>query len=617
MIFSSRTNNRGIALLMAIIVSAIVLALGLSISIITSRSIILSGGVRESQLAYYAAEAGSECVRYWSLQDRRNFSSTQGFTISCNDEDFTWPLDSAGPYNFQFGHNYYIGVTEFAYPYISVVSVMRKAGLFNLDIDAKGYNTDVPNASRKFERTQDLNAYGICSYRPDIMFVLDLSSSVSADDLNFIKSSLTQFVNTLNPTDTGVHIGIVQFGSRADMALHLTGDKAEILLAVENLFRYGVFEDYTNLAAGIQFARAELGNQQMPIENWLYCPLGGGPDRVVVQFPHRVKTSIGINDNLGGGGPLLAATGDLPEIPEGNYNIYVATCDGWGTSGKSIWAGRIGQDSPLERARLNLFDNSGLSGAPFFSSDLTDDVPDPVSYGQAVTLVNQNQYISQTARGFQMEHCTVANDNPDNCPVTSSQSFLALCVAFETVDGSPLSTSAPNNYNYTTQYDRPDNESPDYIIVVTDGGSTQYYSCIREDANGDNLFTDADHTPGVSDAERNLAPYDVNLNHSPPDPIADIWAANRRRNALTKAVVEADAARSIGIDIFAIGIDIADEDCPGFTNCTEHLNEAIASFAVPDYPDVDGNAFYFDAEDYDDLDDVLSQIINCVHPLSE
>ncbi|MDP2704920.1 MAG: VWA domain-containing protein [Patescibacteria group bacterium] len=600
-------KEHGITLLIAIVIASVVLSLGLSIASITTRSFVLSTAVRESQLAYYAGEAGSECARYWSLLDRKNFTPETPFTISCNEESFSWDSNHASSvFEFSFGHDYEIGPQTFQYPYFSVVRVERQPGIFHLDIDSKGYNTDELNALRKYERQQNLQAYGICSYRPDIMFVLDLSSSVQADDLAFIKSALTQFVNTLNPSETGVHLGIVQFGSRANMITHLTGDKAQILSGIENdLFQYGLYEDYTNLAAGIQFARAELGNQQVPTENWLYCPLAGGPDRVVVQFPHNVKTSIGVNDSLGGGGHYKTASTPLPEIPPGEYNIYVATCDGFGTSGFDR-----GSTSIFERGRLNLYTDSAMSGSPFFSSNLTTDVPDYVSYGQSVTLVNENQTISQTARGFQMEHCPTSDDNPATCPVVGGPSFLALCAAFETADGSPISTTAPNNYNYTSTYDRPDNESPDYIIVITDGGSTQYYSCMRQDFDGNNLFNDADHRPGQSNQEYNMTPRDVGTDT--PQGLA------RRQIAMGKAVVEADAARSAGIDIFAIGINIpsVQADCPGYINCGEHINDDIASFAAPDSPDVDGNAFYFEAPDYDDLDTVLSQIVNCVHPLS-
>lgn len=62
-----RTQNskKGFALLVAILVSSVVLAIGLSMLNITLKQYVFSGIGRESEVAFYATDAGMECVLYW------------------------------------------------------------------------------------------------------------------------------------------------------------------------------------------------------------------------------------------------------------------------------------------------------------------------------------------------------------------------------------------------------------------------------------------------------------------------------------------------------------------------------------------------------------------------
>lgn len=578
-----KRKESGVTLLIAIVIATVVLSLGLSIATITTRSFVLSTAVRESQLAYYAGEAGSECARYWGLINRKNFSSNTAFTISCNEESFSWDSsNTSSTFDFSFGHDYDIGAQTFQYPYFSVVKVERKPGIFHLNIDSKGYNTNEFNALRKYERQQNLKAYGICSYRPDIVILADGSSSTNDTELQLMKDALTTFVNTLNPTDVGVHVSIIGFGSYAELHTHLTGDKAQVIQAINNLRLYTEYDSYTNLGGAIRAARAELGNQIVPQTGvYLYCPLPSGPDRVVLTFPN---TGSPYNGNLGGGGPVKPVADPQPEIPPGNYDISWATCDSFTTRETTL--------QPGERALLRLYDNAARTGSPFYTSAPTNDVPDspdpaagvafPDGLFGATTTVMENISITQTARGYDAQHypnpvC------PPNCIGGNGNTFQPLCVSFKTSDGSDIGITP----SYYSSYDRPDTTSPDYIIILTDGGSTAYYACSsnQSSSSGTGLVTGS-------------------------------TTELRRKVAQDQAVREAEAARSIGIDIFTVGVGTEAEWCPGYANCSEHLNTKISSYAQPDSPDADGNAFYFDALNYGELDTVLSQIVNCVHPLS-
>jgi Tfp pilus assembly protein PilX len=59
------TNQRGFALLFSVLVSSLLLSIGLSIFSIAIKELSISTSGRQSQLAFYAADSGRECARYW------------------------------------------------------------------------------------------------------------------------------------------------------------------------------------------------------------------------------------------------------------------------------------------------------------------------------------------------------------------------------------------------------------------------------------------------------------------------------------------------------------------------------------------------------------------------
>ena len=60
-------RKRGFTLLFAALTASLILAVSLSILSISLRESQLSGVARDSQFAFYAADAGVECVLYWDL----------------------------------------------------------------------------------------------------------------------------------------------------------------------------------------------------------------------------------------------------------------------------------------------------------------------------------------------------------------------------------------------------------------------------------------------------------------------------------------------------------------------------------------------------------------------
>ncbi len=67
-----KQHKNGFALLLAIIVSSIVLAIGVSLLQVSINQINLASTARESEIAFQSASAGMECMQYW-----RNIKTSQ------------------------------------------------------------------------------------------------------------------------------------------------------------------------------------------------------------------------------------------------------------------------------------------------------------------------------------------------------------------------------------------------------------------------------------------------------------------------------------------------------------------------------------------------------------
>jgi len=119
-----KTDQGGFVLLYAVLAVTVILVVGLIITNIITKQIILSTTGRDSQFAYYAADSMRECVFYWHLEKgafgylednslvREDYSGLPiPYNISCfgNDdvsvtrEDEDGYEGPSGPDNFQVG----------------------------------------------------------------------------------------------------------------------------------------------------------------------------------------------------------------------------------------------------------------------------------------------------------------------------------------------------------------------------------------------------------------------------------------------------------------------------------------------------------------------------------
>lgn len=84
-------KNKGFALLYAVLLTGIILAIGLGLSAIIAKQIVLSSTGAASQAAYYAANTGKECILNWGIHggrdDDQNFlTAFGGYVLVPNDE---------------------------------------------------------------------------------------------------------------------------------------------------------------------------------------------------------------------------------------------------------------------------------------------------------------------------------------------------------------------------------------------------------------------------------------------------------------------------------------------------------------------------------------------------
>jgi len=90
-----KTGEKGISIIYAMLVSSVVLAVGTAVASIAAREVTLSSFSRESQAAYFAADAGINCALWYDLKapglllgafSPLNPTPT---SISCNGENFS------------------------------------------------------------------------------------------------------------------------------------------------------------------------------------------------------------------------------------------------------------------------------------------------------------------------------------------------------------------------------------------------------------------------------------------------------------------------------------------------------------------------------------------------
>jgi type II secretory pathway pseudopilin PulG len=84
---SMEKSESGFALLMALVVIAVVISIGLSVLDLSIKQVRLATNAKDSEISFHAANAGMECARYWrkaasSTMERGNAIAPTCFSVS-------------------------------------------------------------------------------------------------------------------------------------------------------------------------------------------------------------------------------------------------------------------------------------------------------------------------------------------------------------------------------------------------------------------------------------------------------------------------------------------------------------------------------------------------------
>lgn len=295
-----RNKQAGLTLFIAIIIISVVGSIGLSLSLIASKQFTLSKTRRESQAAYYAAEAGMQCTLYWLLGDRETFSTTQvSKPIRCDDQgNLISPaigkLDVGVEKEFEFNYS--------GYPFHSKVKVTALAN-GNYQIESEGYNKQLFGGNGvTLQRAQKVEVVsGFETIPHDIMFVVDNSGSIDGINAsgnptrfpprsvcasagispclwseflkNAVSNQVTEITDKITTPGTagGFRVGLVNFAGEVPATKSLykrsTYVAAEIgssASTLQSVIRTTIGSDKsgTNMPTGLLLASLELENRK-------------------------------------------------------------------------------------------------------------------------------------------------------------------------------------------------------------------------------------------------------------------------------------------------------------------------------------------------------------------
>lgn len=151
---STTKHERGFTILLAALVAALVLALGISVFSIAQKQLILSSIGRNSQYAFYAADTGAECGLYWDSRHTAFSPTAPVSPISCsgNTSISVTHTDLAQyprTFSYQFDPN----------GYCAQVTVVKNTVHPRTRITVDGFSVscaDVQASSRVLQRTVEL-----------------------------------------------------------------------------------------------------------------------------------------------------------------------------------------------------------------------------------------------------------------------------------------------------------------------------------------------------------------------------------------------------------------------------------------------------------------------------
>ena len=166
--FKKNRSTRGIALYIAVTVTAVLVLVSFAIISIALRTVSISSAGKDSQEAFYAADSGSECAIFWDVKNPTNpgqsaFSTTTSQVIYCNQDPTNNPINPTFPTNTvgggQSNATSTFHLTFLPKPYCADVTVVKgyNGTVRTTKIESKGYNTCDTTSPLRVQRAIRVN----------------------------------------------------------------------------------------------------------------------------------------------------------------------------------------------------------------------------------------------------------------------------------------------------------------------------------------------------------------------------------------------------------------------------------------------------------------------------
>ncbi len=139
-------SNRGFALVISVIITSVVLAVGIALIDIAYKQVLLSSSAKNSQYAFYNADSALECALYWDQK-------SNAFDYSAPLASGSITCDTRAISNYASNVSGARRVTTFDIPCAtggsSATITIYKQSSGSTDLYSNGYNTcDASNATR-------------------------------------------------------------------------------------------------------------------------------------------------------------------------------------------------------------------------------------------------------------------------------------------------------------------------------------------------------------------------------------------------------------------------------------------------------------------------------------
>lgn len=163
--FKFKNSSKGVTLFIAVSIMAVLLFVSVAIANIAVKSSLFASSGRDSQFAFYAADAGMECAVYWDTRFDPSYfdvsTTSPSTSISCGGQTLTTGaaivgtstltrIGGEGVNNTLSTFGFILNQGSNSVPHCAIVTVLKTGA--TTYIKSRGYNSCVVGNPRRVER---------------------------------------------------------------------------------------------------------------------------------------------------------------------------------------------------------------------------------------------------------------------------------------------------------------------------------------------------------------------------------------------------------------------------------------------------------------------------------